>query len=223
VVVLIRGGGSLEDLIAFSTEPVARAVAASRTPIIVGVGHEIDVSLADYAADMRAATPTDAARLVVPDRAEILARIGHLGARQDAALSRVAHDYRRRTDQSLSRLEAALRHPRERVQALTARLTRGLDRLAADIRAHQQYSRTLSERLTERTGNLLIERRGRVVGLERVLRGFDPSAVLSRGYSIVRSEGKVLRRANDTAPGNAVMIQLAEGNIAAEVHEVHDS
>jgi exodeoxyribonuclease VII large subunit len=78
VLVLIRGGGSLEDLAAFSTEPVARAVAASRTPIIVGVGHEVDFSLADYAADLRAATPTDAARLVVPDRHETEARVEHL-------------------------------------------------------------------------------------------------------------------------------------------------
>jgi exodeoxyribonuclease VII large subunit len=81
VLVLIRGGGSLEDLAAFSTEPVARAVAASRTPIIVGVGHEVDFSLADYAADLRAATPTDAARLVVPDRHETEATIEHLARR----------------------------------------------------------------------------------------------------------------------------------------------
>jgi exodeoxyribonuclease VII large subunit len=106
VLVLIRGGGSLEDLQAFSTEPVARAVAASRTPIIVGVGHEVDTSLADHAADVRAATPTDAARLVVPDRSEISARIDHLAGRAEHLLTAATADRRGRIDRSLSRFEA---------------------------------------------------------------------------------------------------------------------
>src|SRR5438067_543352 len=82
----VRVTGSLEDLAAFSTEPVARAVAASRTPIVVGVGHEVDFSLADFAADLRAATPTDAARLVVPDRRELTAHVTHLVGRSESRL-----------------------------------------------------------------------------------------------------------------------------------------
>jgi exodeoxyribonuclease VII large subunit len=198
VVVLIRGGGSLEDLIAFSTEPVARAVAASRTPIVVGVGHEIDVSLADFAADLRAATPTDAARLVVPDRTEVAARITHLVSRQHSALANVTGEYRRRTDQALSRLERTLRYPRERL---------------AD----------LEHRLLDRTANLLIERRARVTGLTRLLRGFDPQAVLARGYSITRAHGHVLRRASQATAGEPLMIQLAEGIIAAKVEKIDDN
>lgn len=88
ILVLIRGGGSLEDLQAFNTEAVARAVAASRTPICVGVGHEVDTSLADLAADLRAATPTDAARLVVPDKDQINQLIGHLDGRLAGGWSR---------------------------------------------------------------------------------------------------------------------------------------
>ncbi len=222
VVVLIRGGGSLEDLMAFSTEPVARAVAASRTPIVVGVGHEVDVSLADYAADLRAATPTDAARLVVPDRQEILSLIAHHTSRQEGRLTASATEYRRRTDQALSRLEAALRHPRERVMALQARLERGLDRILATSRSHAQYTQSLEHRLSDRTANLLIERKARVVGLTRLLRGFDPKAVLARGYSITRYENRVLRRAAEAPAGSAIMIQLAEGIIAAKVEKTHD-
>lgn len=217
VLVLIRGGGSLEDLIAFSTEPVARAVGASRTPIVVGVGHEQDVSLADYASDLRAATPTDAARLVVPDRSEIMALIIHQAARQSASLEAFIAIQRRRTDHSLGRLEAALRHPRERVAADVAKLERGLDRLLGSSRASATHTEVLRHHLVDRTTNLLSERSARVKSLERVLRGFDPSAVLSRGYSIVRDEGRILRRSADTRPGAALMIQLAEGNIAAEV------
>lgn len=221
VVVLIRGGGSLEDLMAFSTEPVARAVAASRTPIVVGVGHEVDVSLADYAADLRAATPTDAARLVVPDRTEMLGIVAHHISRQHAGVMATAAEYRRRTDQSLGRLEAALRHPRERVAALQARLERGLDRLLATSRAHAQYAQSLEHLLSDRTSNLLLERRQRIVGLTRLLRGFDPQAVLARGYSITRHNGRILRKATEAAAGDALMIQLAEGSIAAKVGENH--
>ncbi|GAC1369775.1 MAG: exodeoxyribonuclease VII large subunit [Candidatus Saccharimonadales bacterium] len=222
MVVLIRGGGSLEDLMAFSTEPVARAVAASRTPIVVGVGHEVDVSLADYAADLRAATPTDAARLVVPDRQEILSLIAHHTSRQEGGLTAAAAEFRRRTDQALSRLETSLRHPRERVTALQARLERGLDRILAQSRAHAQYAQSLEHRLSDRTANLLIERRSRVIGLTRLLRGFDSQAVLARGYSITRAGGRVLRRAAEAKPGGGLMIQLAEGIIAAKVEPSHD-
>lgn len=200
VVVLIRGGGSIEDLMAFSTEPVARAVAASRTPIVVGVGHEVDTSLADYAADLRAATPTDAARLVVPDRTEMLATVRHLITRQYAGLRSGLETRRRRTDQALGRLEAGLRYPRERVAAQEAKLNRSLDRLMATTRAGRQLTITLEQRLSDRTTGLLQERRSRTASLTRLLRGFDPQAVLARGYSIVRSEGKVLRRAADTGP-----------------------
>jgi exodeoxyribonuclease VII large subunit len=195
VVVLIRGGGSLEDLSAFSTEPVARAVAASRTPIIVGVGHEQDVSLADFAADLRAATPTDAARLVVPNRVEVLARITHQLARQEAVITQTTASYQRRADHALNRLETALRHPRERVTVAESKLERGLDRIVATTRSNLQH----------------------VQDLERLLRGFDPKSVLQRGYSITRTNGRIVRRPAEAAPGQVVMIQLAEGIIAAEV------
>ncbi len=223
VVVLIRGGGSLEDLIAFSTEPVARAVAASRTPIVVGVGHEVDVSLADYAADLRAATPTDAARLVVPDRAEVLAHIEHLTSLQGTALGARASEYRLRTDRALSRLESALRYPRERVAAYEAKLERGLDRLLATARSHAQATATLQRRLTDRTAVTLAERHQRIASLGRVLRGFDPQGVLARGYAIVRTNDKILRQADQAAPGMGLVIQLSKGHIAAEVKNIDDN
>jgi len=223
VLILIRGGGSLEDLIAFSTEPVARAVAASRTPIVVGVGHEQDVSLADYAADLRAATPTDAARLVVPDRAEILARIEHLGARQNTSLAAQTAQYHRRTDLALSRLESALRYPRERVAANEAKLARSLDRLLAAARARALATATLERRLADRTAVVLSERWQRITSLDRLLRGFDPAGVLARGYAIVRRDHQILRRADEAKPGASIMIQLSKGHIAAEVQHSDDN
>ena len=196
VLVLIRGGGSLEDLMAFSTEPVARAVAASRTPIVVGVGHEIDFSLADYAADVRAATPTDAARLVVPDRREITSRIDHLTHRAEASLTAAISARARRTDRAVGQLEASLRHPREQLLAHTTALWRALDRVSA----HRDL-------LTSRT-----------LALERVLRGLDPKAVLNRGYAIIRTaDGRLVRRPADTHNGDPLAIQVAGGQISARV------
>ena len=192
VLVLIRGGGSLEDLIAFSTEPVARAVAASRTPIIVGVGHEVDFSLADFAADVRAATPTDAARLVVPDRREIAAHIEHLSSRNESLLRAATSDRRSRIDRSLSRFEAYLRLPLERVTGLERNLE-------------------AFERL------ILTDRRHRVSTLERVLAGYNPQAVLGRGYAIVRHNGAILRDPAGVHPDDALELRLAKGNLGARV------
>ena len=192
VLVLIRGGGSLEDLVAFSTEPVARAVAASRTPVIVGVGHEVDFSLADYAADVRAATPTDAARLVVPDRREVTAHIEHLASRNESLLRAAAADRRSRIDRSLGRFEAYLRLPLERVQSM-------------------ERSLEAFERL------ILTDRRHRLTTLERVLRSFNPQAVLGRGYAIVRHQGVILRDPKAAAAGEPIGVQLAKGALNARV------
>jgi exodeoxyribonuclease VII large subunit len=218
VLVLIRGGGSLEDLAAFSTEPVARAVAASRTPIIVGVGHEVDFSLADHAADLRAATPTDAARLVVPDRLEIEARVEHLGRRASHALQRALDTRRAQVDHTLGRLEAYLRHPRERVSQLEAGLWRSLDRLGHAVRVHAGAVTAHEHRLAGFERLLLAERKTRVAALERLLRGFDPQAVLGRGYAIVRGPaGAVLRGPAAVRPGDPLAIQLATGALGATV------
>ena len=222
VLVLIRGGGSLEDLMAFSTEPVARAVAASRTPIVAGVGHEIDTSLADHAADLRAATPTDAARLVVPDRTEVAAQVHHLALRTDAALMRALQSRQTQLDRATARLEAYLRHPREHLQNQVQRLWRGLERLDGSTRARGASTTGLEHRLkAAQTGRLTAASR-ELDALQRVLKGFDPTAVLQRGYAIVRSGEKILKSPQDTRPGEPLMIQLAQGKLAAKAEERPD-
>jgi exodeoxyribonuclease VII large subunit len=192
VIALIRGGGSLEDLAAFSTEPVTRAVAASRTPIIVGVGHEIDFSLSDYAADVRAATPTDAARLIVPDRAEILAHVTHLKHRTETALAANLARRQANIDRYATILGRYVRNPQERVNELT----------------HQ---------LSKFATVFLTERKTRITSLERLLRGFDPQATLNRGYAIVRHQRQILRDPAAVKVSETVSIQLAKGNLEAGV------
>jgi exodeoxyribonuclease VII large subunit len=214
-VALIRGGGSLEDLIAFSTEPVARAVAASRTPIIVGVGHEIDFSLADYAADVRAATPSDAARLIVPDRTEILASVQHHVQRQEADIRRQLATYTAAVDQRMSRLERHLRRPHDRVNELTSQLWRGLERLDANHRRNTDRANHLRHRLEVAQRTRLMSSRSQLDALLRALRGYDPQATLNRGYAIVRSGSQIVNDPANLAPGSSLAIQVAKGTIQA--------
>jgi len=194
VLVLIRGGGSLEDLAAFSTEPVARAVAASRTPILVGVGHEVDTSLADLAADVRAATPTDAARLVVPDRQEIKARVTNLGSTMESRLA-----------QRLGAIE-------QRLERTRLNLIRFIDRPKAVIERSYQV-------IYQRYGAQITAASGQVTSLLRLLSSLDPTATLKRGYAIVRYKEAVLRDPSIVKSGDRIMIQLAQGKLGAEVYE----
>lgn len=192
VLVVIRGGGSLEDLQAFNTEEVSRAIAGSRTPTLVGVGHEVDVSLADFAADVRAATPTDAARIVVPDRQEILQDIRHRQTRWDRAVQNHIATYQNRIIRQVTVLERFIRLPRTRLENLELRL-----------RQAQRQA--------------LMQQHQRLMALRRLLVSYDPAATLKRGYAIVRSGDRVVTGPNQVSAGDKLMLQLAEGNIAAKV------
>lgn len=192
VLVLIRGGGSLEDLQAFNTEGVARAVAGSRTPIVVGVGHEVDTSLADYAADVRAATPTDAARLVVPDRAHVTESLTLYEHKLERLVGERVTDLQQLLNHSMAQMERFVRLPREQVL-----------RQEAMIQAQQAH--------------LLTRTVQRLEALRRLMASFDPKATLARGYSIVKHEGKVVKAAASVSVGDKLMIQLANGNLNSEV------
>lgn len=173
VIVVTRGGGSAEDLAAFSTEQVTRAVAASRTPTVVAIGHEVDISLAELAADQRASTPSNAAQLLVPDKKHELLRLAQ--ARQSFALA---------LGQSVTDTRRAISESRERLQT-------GIE----------SYLRLSADQL----------------GLRRqVLMAFDPSAVLKRGYAVIRLNGKVVRSARAVKPGDGLKIQLGDGTINAK-------
>lgn len=192
VLVVIRGGGSLEDLQAFNTEAVARALASSRVPTLAGVGHEVDVSLADLAADRRAATPTDAARLVVPDRAQVLQTLAHHQARLQTAVRTAINDQQQLIGRYLAVLERFVRLPRLRLEALEARLVIG-QRQA--VQAQRQ----------------------RLAGLTRLMASFDPAATLQRGYAIVRQGNQVVTLPTQVPVGAELMVQLAAGTLEVTV------
>jgi exodeoxyribonuclease VII large subunit len=196
VVIVGRGGGSLEDLWAFNEERVARAIAAASVPVVSAVGHEIDVTLADLAADCRAATPTGAADLVVPDCAEWRRRL----ALRDVALHQA--------------MRIDLRHRRERLRAL-ARQVRDPGQ---SLRAQLQRVVELGERAQRAMATALAMSGARLRGGAERLQALSPLAVLDRGYAIARRpDGTVVRAAGELTVGDALELRFHSGSARVRV------
>lgn len=195
-IIVARGGGSLEDLWAFNTEIVARAIHASRVPVVSAVGHESDYTIADYAADFRAPTPSAAAASVAPDVRALAAEAASLADRARAAASRYA----------------ALR--RADVEHLMSRMRRAVP----DADAHRQRVDELLERARAAAGSSIRFRREQVAALRKTLDALNPASVLERGYAVVaRADGKPLASVRDAAPGDRVRATLRDGDLEAVV------
>jgi exodeoxyribonuclease VII large subunit len=189
VMIIIRGGGSLEDLQAFNNEEVVRAVYGSSIPSIVGIGHEDDVSLAELASDVRAATPTDAARRLVPDSKEVLIKIA--GSKQ----------------QMISSLSALLSEQK----TLLHRFYQGFDMKLGSVR----HNLAETMRISTRAIATLLDQQGSILrGYQKLLSSLDPTAVLARGYSIARIDGKILKSSQDFNPSDMVVLQLHQGELS---------
>ncbi|KXK61794.1 exodeoxyribonuclease VII large subunit [Micromonospora rosaria] len=198
VIVLARGGGSIEDLLPFSDEALCRAVFACRTPVVSAIGHETDTPLVDYVADVRASTPTDAAKRVVPDLTEEVRLIGQARSRLERAVRNLVDRERHRLD--LLRSRPVLARPQVMVDQRTTEV--------AALR--QRAGRCLDHRLAA-AGNDLRHTLAR-------LRALSPAATLDRGYAIVqRGDGQVVRAAGDVDPGDHLRVRLAEGDLAVTV------
>ena len=247
VLVLARGGGSLEDLWAFNEEVVARAVAASKIPVISAVGHETDVTIADFVADLRAPTPSAAAELVVREKARLAADLAALGQRLERALrqkvdrlaERVADLGRRRV---LADPGRALRDQIRRADELGVRLARAAHRrhaeaaerltragrtlrpalLATRLRHDRRGLADLSRRLAGTTGGSVERRRRTIEALAGQLDSLSPLACLARGYAVCQAPtGDVVRRATDLAVGETVTVRLGVGRLDCRVEVVH--
>ncbi|HBO99801.1 MAG: Exodeoxyribonuclease 7 large subunit [Candidatus Uhrbacteria bacterium GW2011_GWF2_41_16] len=196
VLVLIRGGGGLEDLHAFNDERVARAVFQSKIPMVCGVGHERDESLCDFAADVRASTPSNAAERVVPNRREVLFEMATMARHiEERLLERVAHG-----------------------QRTMDRLTRAM---LFVLDWHQERVQTLSQWVTERMNNWLPRLRERLEAQERMLRNLDPKHILERGYAIVTTHGQVIKNTAVLETGQEIGVQLAGGGFDAEILRIN--
>jgi exodeoxyribonuclease VII large subunit len=198
VIILARGGGSVEDLLPFSDEALVRAVAAATTPVVSAIGHESDMPLVDLVADVRASTPTDAAKRVVPDVAEEIDGV----------------------DRARSRITAAVRHRLDRERAMLSSLrsrpaladpARGLLARADEVFALRDRARRHLRHQLDRAAVDVEHTRARV-------RALSPAATLERGYAVVqRPDGAVVRRASDVSAGDHVRLRLAEGELGATI------
>jgi exodeoxyribonuclease VII large subunit len=195
-IILARGGGSLEDLWPFNDERVVRAVADAPVPIVVGVGHESDVTLADFAADLRAPTPSAAAELTTPDATQLATILGRLRDRATTALIGRAADRRRHLDAE----------------------RRALAGLAPDIGAARQRTADLLDRGARALDDRLGRRRLALAAAHDALRTLSPAATLERGYAVARTpDGRILRDAAHTSPGDGIHVIVARGTVEARV------
>jgi exodeoxyribonuclease VII large subunit len=224
VLVVCRGGGSLEDLWAFNEESVVRAIRAAPMPVLSGVGHETDVTLADLAADLRAPTPTAAAELVAPATAPALETLDLA----ERSLVRRMHAALEREEQRLDRISLRLARPGEGV----ARRTHGLDliaqRLAGSVQRALAARRGLDEAVSARLASLvqrgLARQAARIDGASGRLEALDPRRVLLRGYALLSDAGgRAVTSVDSLRPGASLTATLHDGAASVEVRSVRPS
>lgn len=217
VIVLTRGGGSLEDLHAFNSEVVARAVFQSEIPVVVGVGHERDESLCDFVADVRASTPSNAAERVVPDRRDIastvMMNVDYVGDRMQGVID----DRARAVDRSVAVFDHSLTRLTQSMTAVTQRFGYAFERFRLSLLATVEHVDRRLQTIDQRVRVAVDERKQMLSELERVLRSVDPREVLKRGYALVRLGGKIIRSTTQVAPGSRLAVQLSDGDLAVVV------
>ncbi len=201
VIVIARGGGSMEDLLPFSNEALVRAVSAAQTPVVSAIGHEADRPILDEVADMRASTPTDAAKRIVPDVAEEGMNLLRARAELDAAVNRI------------------LDREQEMLTAVRSRPV--LAEPQTMITAHENELTMIRRRSLQATNGLLIQAQNEIQHLRSQARSLSPLRTLERGYAVVQTdEGQAVRNAAEVAAGDSVHVRVARGRFDADITEV---
>lgn len=242
VVLLVRGGGSIEDLWSFNDEGLARDIASSLLPVVSGVGHETDFTIADFVADVRAPTPTAAAELVCVTRASLLADIESLASQLNREVQRKLERLAQRLDRAASgvvspserlvhqaerlsglkfRLQAAWQQSAQRRQALARRAQDRLQMQLPDLALpHARLARAARAMVTaqQRQG---LSHAAKLTGVQAQLRALSPSHTLARGYAIVRTgQGDIVRKANSLKVGAQLDVTLSEGGLAVQIESI---
>lgn len=241
LLIVARGGGSIEDLWSFNEEIVVRAVAASRIPVISGVGHETDTTLVDYAADHRAPTPTAAAEAAVPVRAELIAYVDDQGQRTRMVIRRqlgnsrdrlraaagelprpldLLNMARQRLDLASSQLSASLRHlgQQKRLALATAGARLSPQTLVADFRHAQARLAPCADRLRPALRRIIVQRGNELTALGKLLESYSYKGVLERGFAlVVDDQGHIVRSKDAVRPGQLLAVEVADGQFGAAV------
>jgi exodeoxyribonuclease VII large subunit len=241
LLIVARGGGSIEDLWSFNEEIVVRAVAQSRIPVISGVGHETDTTLVDYAADHRAPTPSAAAEAAVPVRAELIAHVDAQGQRTRSVIRRhLGHSRdrlraaagelprpldlmnlaRQRLDLASAQLSASLRHlgQQKRLALATAGGRLSPNTLLADFRHAQARLSPCAERLRPALRRVIVQRGNALTSLGKLLESLSYKGVLERGFALVTDEqGHIVRSKDAVRPGQLLAVEVADGPFGAAV------
>ena len=195
VIVITRGGGSFEDLLPFSNESLVRAVAAARTPVVSAIGHEVDTPLVDFVADVRASTPTDAAKRIVPDAAEEAEAIANARARLDSAARRRIDNERRHLDGLRTRPSLSSPH--------------------ALLAPYRDQAEQLTERVRRATRHRLTRASDEVRGLAGQVRALSPQGTLERGYAVMQHrDGRVVMARDDVTADDILRVRVARGDFA---------
>lgn len=200
LIIVGRGGGSIEDLWAFNDEQLARAVFASETPIISAVGHETDFTICDFVADLRAPTPSAAAEIAVPDVKEILMRLDSIEERCSSALLRTVARAREQLD----------RIGTQKVGDSVKRFIEALSDRVSEL--YRDSVRGINTVISEKRGALVLE--------SEKCNALSPLSVLGRGYSITELNGSAVSTASALAPGDKITVRMADGKVGAEIYEV---
>ena len=223
VLIIGRGGGSLEDLWAFNDESLARAIADCPIPVVSAVGHEVDFTICDFVADVRAPTPSGAAEIIVPDQHDWLRRINVLAARIARVGERTVEDRAQQVDWFSSRMVRAIRQQilsqRHDVQTLRGELVQ----LSPAVSVQRSIGRlaALRQRLASTTNEALSDLNHRVALMGRALHSVSPLATLDRGYAIVLdAEGKAMTDAATAKSGDEIRARLSKGELVANVTKV---
>jgi exodeoxyribonuclease VII large subunit len=243
VIICGRGGGSMEDLWCFNEEVVARALFASRLPVVSAVGHETDFTIADFVADHRAATPSVAAEMVVPDRIALKAQVEAFSLRMESLVQRTLRSWgqrveflgrsglfrepRNRLEEAAQRLDGLAEALVRRIQSRMERQRNRVEQLGASVRAHRpdqvlalrrQQAESAAARLLRAVAARVQAERQRVQRVEQMVLLLSPQGTLERGYSIALNErGGVLRSIAEVAAGEPIRVRLRDGHIQAEV------
>jgi len=244
VLLLVRGGGSLEDLWAFNEISVAAAIRDSDIPIVAGIGHEVDITISDLVADLRAPTPSAAAELATPDSSSLQQRLASASRQLAQRQLAIVRMLSQRLQQQETRLQ--LRHPERRLREQTQRVDDLIMRLQRSWQRQSEHrgnrQKQLETRLHANSPTVMLERQnaawqaldrrlevviGKLQGsartrfelLARALNGVSPLAVLDRGYALVKRDNQIIRDAADVSPGDQISARLAKGEILAVVSQ----